>query len=87
MSTGIIAVPATPWDPAGGEVAADGWLLGAVLSTAFGYVAGARVSAEVPASQVICWILVFSLPLTVPAAWWLDRLSVVLLSVARRLGR
>ena len=46
---------------------ADGLLLLAVLSTAIGYVAGARVAAELPAQQVICWVLVISLPLTVPA--------------------
>jgi hypothetical protein len=33
MSTGIIAVPATPWDPAGGEVAADGWFPAVKLDT------------------------------------------------------
>ncbi len=59
------------WQGGGRLVMADAWLLGAVLSTAFGYVAGARVSAQMPAAQVICWILVFSLPLTLPAAWWL----------------
>jgi len=47
---------------------ADGWLLLAVLCTSVGYVAGARVAAELPAEQVICWVLVLSLPLTVPAA-------------------
>lgn len=47
--------------------AADGLLLLAVLSTAIGYVAGARVSARLPAEQVICWVLVISLPLTLPA--------------------
>jgi drug/metabolite transporter (DMT)-like permease len=47
--------------------AADGLLLLAVLSTAVGYVAGARVAAELPAQQVICWVLVLSLPLTLPA--------------------
>jgi len=46
---------------------ADGLLLLAVLSTAIGYVAGARVSGRLPAEQVICWVLVISLPLTVPA--------------------
>ena len=46
---------------------ADGLLMLAVLSTAVGYVAGARVAAELPAQQVICWVLVISLPLTVPA--------------------
>lgn len=52
--------------------AADGLLLLAVLSAAVGYVAGAQVSATVPAQQVICWVLVASLPLTAPvmlAAW------------------
>jgi drug/metabolite transporter (DMT)-like permease len=47
--------------------AADGLLLLAVLSTAVGYVAGARVAAELPAQQVICWVLVISLPFTLPA--------------------
>ena len=47
--------------------AADGLLLLAVASTAVGYVAGARVATELPAQQVICWVLVISLPLTVPA--------------------
>lgn len=52
----------------GGHLApADGLLLLAVLSTALGYVAGARVAAELPAQQVICWVLVLSLPFTLPA--------------------
>jgi drug/metabolite transporter (DMT)-like permease len=52
-------------------VAADGWLLLAVLSTAFGYVGGARVAAVLPAQQVICWVVAGSLPLTLPLAlWW-----------------
>jgi drug/metabolite transporter (DMT)-like permease len=46
---------------------ADGLLLLAVLSTAIGYVAGARVAADLPAEQVICWVLVISLPLTLPS--------------------
>ncbi len=52
--------------------AADGLLLLAVFSAAIGYVAGARVSASVPAEQVISWVLVASLPLTFPlmlASW------------------
>jgi drug/metabolite transporter (DMT)-like permease len=48
-------------------VAADGLLLLAVASAAIGYVAGARLAAERPAEQVICWVLVISLPLTLPA--------------------
>jgi drug/metabolite transporter (DMT)-like permease len=56
------------WQGSGRLSAGDGWLLLAVLSAALGYVAGARVSAVMPASQVICWILVGSLPFTLPAA-------------------
>jgi drug/metabolite transporter (DMT)-like permease len=54
--------------------AADGLLLLAVASASIGYVAGARVSAVLPAEQVICWVLVLSLPLTLPAmaATWPD---------------
>lgn len=57
--------------------AADALLLAAVFSAAVGYVQGARLS--VPAApgkqpplepeQVISWVLVFSLPLTLPWAW------------------
>ena len=47
--------------------AADGLLLLAVASASIGYVAGAQVSTRLPAEQVICWVLVLSLPLTLPA--------------------
>jgi drug/metabolite transporter (DMT)-like permease len=56
------------WAGSGRLVAADGLLLLAVLSAAVGYVAGARVAAVLPAEQVICWVLVISLPFTLPAA-------------------
>jgi drug/metabolite transporter (DMT)-like permease len=49
--------------------AADGLLLLAVASAAVGYVAGARLSAQSSAEQVICWVLVLTLPLSAPAAW------------------
>ncbi|CAM5790023.1 DMT family transporter [Rhizobacter fulvus] len=52
---------------AGHVSAADGLLLLAVFFTAVGYVSGARVAGELPAEQVICWVLVLSLPLTLPA--------------------
>lgn len=47
---------------------ADGLLLLAVASASIGYVAGARLSAHMSAEHVICWVLVMSLPLTVPVA-------------------
>jgi drug/metabolite transporter (DMT)-like permease len=56
---------------AGHLQAADAWLLLAVACAAVGYVAGAHVSATLPAQQTICWVLVLSLPFTLPAAvWW-----------------
>ena len=55
------------WQGNGRLIPADGWLLGAVAAGAVGYVAGARVSAALPAQQAICWVLVGSLPLTLPA--------------------
>jgi drug/metabolite transporter (DMT)-like permease len=51
----------------GGWVAADGLLLLAVASASIGYVSGARLAAQMRAEQVICWVLVLSLPLTLPA--------------------
>ncbi len=58
----------------GALVGADGWLLAAVGSAAVGYVAGAQLSQRMAAQQVICWVLVLSLPLTAPlgALTWPD---------------
>lgn len=47
---------------------ADVFLLLAMLSAALGYVGGARLTASLGAEHVICWVLVISLPLTLPAA-------------------
>ena len=59
------------WQGGGALSHGDAWLLLAVLFTGIGYVAGAKVAAELPAPQVICWVLVLSLPFTLPAAlWW-----------------
>jgi drug/metabolite transporter (DMT)-like permease len=59
------------WQGSGRLSAADGLLLLAVVSTSLAYVAGARAAAVMPAQQVICWILVGALPLTLPLALWL----------------
>ncbi len=48
---------------------ADGLLVLAMLSAAVGYVAGAMASREIAPEQVICWVLVMSLPLTAPLMW------------------
>lgn len=63
------------WKGNGRVSVADGLLLLAVLSAALGYVAGAQVATELPAEQVICWVLVLSLPLTLPltVVFWPSR--------------
>lgn len=57
------------WRGAAGFQWADGLLLLAVLSASAGYVSGARLSQAMTAEQVICWVLLLSLPLTLPLAW------------------
>ena len=67
----VIAVAA--WRGAGRVQPADGLLLGAVLSASTGYVAGARLQTGAHAlgpEQVISWVLVISLPLTLPVLAW-----------------
>ncbi|MCW7539563.1 DMT family transporter [Aquabacterium sp. A7-Y] len=49
---------------------ADGLLVLAVLCASFSYVAGARLTPSLGAERVICWVLVVSLPLTLPVALW-----------------
>jgi drug/metabolite transporter (DMT)-like permease len=58
------------WQGSGRLSAADALLLLAVASTSIGYVAGAQVSLAMPAPRVICWLLVGSLPFTLPATLW-----------------
>ncbi|ODV14568.1 MAG: multidrug DMT transporter permease [Rubrivivax sp. SCN 70-15] len=58
------------WSGSGRASLADGLLLAAVASASIGYVAGARVAAALSAEQVICWVLVLALPLTLPVALW-----------------
>ncbi len=46
------------------------YLLIAMTTGAFGYIGGARLTPRLGAEQAICWVLVCSLPLTLPMAWW-----------------
>jgi drug/metabolite transporter (DMT)-like permease len=70
----VLVLGFAAWKGGAGFQVADGLLLVAVLLGAFGYVWGARLStngptgAAMPAEQVICWVLVLSLPITLPVA-------------------
>lgn len=64
----LLVVAFAAWRGAGALEAADGLLLAAVLCASAGYVSGARLARGFSAEQVICWVLVLSLPLTLPAA-------------------
>lgn len=48
---------------------ADAFLLLAMASAALGYVGGARLTPMLGAERVICWVLVISLPVTLPLAF------------------
>jgi drug/metabolite transporter (DMT)-like permease len=66
-----LVVSFAAWRGGGAVTAGDGLLLLAVLFTGIGYVGGAKVAGELPASEVICWVVVLALPLTMPTALWL----------------
>jgi drug/metabolite transporter (DMT)-like permease len=47
---------------------ADLLLLGAILCAAMGYVHGAKITPQLGAERVICWVCAMTLPLSVPGA-------------------
>ena len=49
---------------------ADVFLFIAMLWGAFGYIGGARLTPSLGAERVICWVLVLSLPFTLPLTWF-----------------
>lgn len=63
----VVAFALTRGGAEGGSLVADLLLLGAVVAAAVGYVEGAVLSRAMPGWQVVSWVLVVSLPLTVPA--------------------
>ncbi|MBK1690000.1 DMT family transporter [Rubrivivax gelatinosus] len=64
----VLVLGFAAWSGHGRVQPADALLLLAVFSAAASYVAGARVSLEIPPAQTVCWALLFMLPLTLPAA-------------------
>ena len=57
----------------GGDLVADGLVACAVVASSWCYVEGASVTKAMPGWQVISWVVVLALPITVPASaaiWW-----------------
>jgi drug/metabolite transporter (DMT)-like permease len=57
----------------GGDLVADALVAGAVVASSWCYVEGASVTKVMPGWQVISWVVVLALPITVPASaaiWW-----------------
>lgn len=53
-----------------GFEAGDWLLIGSVLSSAFGYVEGARLSRDYGGRRVMSWAILFALPIVIPASAW-----------------
>jgi drug/metabolite transporter (DMT)-like permease len=56
-----------------GDLVADVFVVGAVFSSSWCYVEGASITRRMPGWQVISWVVILALPLTVPltaALWW-----------------
>jgi drug/metabolite transporter (DMT)-like permease len=67
---GLALVVAFAWWRGGAALqAADGLLAIALLLGAMGYVSGASLSSSMRPEHVISWVLVLSLPITLPIAW------------------
>lgn len=71
VAGGAIVVAFALRHGAGGLALGDFWLLGAILSAAFGYTYAGKLSGDMPAWEVNAWQLVLSLPLALPAMLWL----------------
>ena len=56
-----------------GDLVADGLVVAAVVASSWCYVEGATITRVMPGWQVISWVVVLALPVTIPASvlvWW-----------------
>ncbi len=76
-STGTLALVAFALSRGGadgGDLVADLLIVGAVLFSSWCYVEGAAITKVMPGWQVISWVVVLALPVTVPGSlilWWM----------------
>jgi drug/metabolite transporter (DMT)-like permease len=72
-TTTLIAFALSRGGGDGADLLADVLVVGAVLASSWCYVEGASVTRVMPGWQVISWVVVLALPLTLPASlvlWW-----------------
>lgn len=72
-TTALVAFAVSRGGGEGADLVADILVVGAVLSSSWCYVEGASVTRVMPGWQVISWVVVLALPLTIPASvvlWW-----------------
>jgi drug/metabolite transporter (DMT)-like permease len=75
-TTALVAFALSRGGANGADLVADALVVGAVLSSSWCYVEGASVTRSMPGWQVISWVVVLALPLTVPLSvvlWWTTR--------------
>lgn len=68
---GVVVVFSLRRGGGGALMVGDLWLLAAVASAGIGYTYGGKLSSGMPGWEVIAWQLVLSLPIALPATWWL----------------
>lgn len=52
-----------------GSLGADALMMGAIVSCGYGYAEGGRLSRRLGGWQVICWVLILSLPVSLPLSF------------------
>jgi drug/metabolite transporter (DMT)-like permease len=76
IGTAALAVFALSRAGGNDDLLADALVVGAVFASSWCYVEGATITRAMPGWQVISWVVVLALPLTVPASaviWWFTR--------------
>ncbi len=72
-TTALLAFALSRGGAEGGDLVADSLVACAVVASSWCYVEGASVTKVMPGWQVISWVVVLALPITVPASatiWW-----------------
>jgi drug/metabolite transporter (DMT)-like permease len=73
VADALVAFALSRGGAGGGDLFADLLIACAVVASSWCYVEGASITRAMPGWQVISWVVVFALPLTVPASallWW-----------------